>query len=118
MAYGDDSMYLIIQANDENNAKQEFLLACLAAGLSERNYQYIVGDIHVGYANNNIIRNNNIISQISDGYYLLEFDKNIVATYGQLIQDEIQDYNNMWFLERYEVKDFLPIDVKNAIRGV
>ena len=118
MAYGDDSMYLIIQATNETEAKQEFLNACLSAGLSERNYQYIVGDIHIGYSNNTIIRNNNIISKINADYYLLEFDKNIVATYGQLIQTEINNYNNMWFLEKYEVNDFLPIEVQNAIRGV
>jgi hypothetical protein len=118
MAYGDDSMYLIIEAVDENTAKQLFLSACLAAGLSERNYQYIVGDIHIGYSNGTIIRNNNVISRINDEYYLLEFDKNIVATYGVLIQAEIEDYLNMWFLEKCQVYDFLPVVVQNAMRGM
>lgn len=107
MAYGDDSMYLIITAANENAAKVLFRNACASLGLPTRNSQYVLGEIKEGSANGRVIKNNAQMISIGSELFLLEFDRHIVKDFGALIDNEKQKYSNIAFVTRENVGAYI-----------
>lgn len=76
-----DSMYIFIKALNINQAKQILhdVIVDQVDGYSENNYEYLIGERQVGFANGKVIRcNRSDIPSIVNDYYIWELDREIV----------------------------------------
>jgi len=87
-----DSKYLIIKA--ETLEAANLILLNLMKSMDEIshpeiNFEYLTGIRNLGFANGKVIRNNTQLSDWGNGFYMYEFDCNIIAEYGDVIQAKV-----------------------------
>ena len=102
-----DSKYIIIKAPSLEVANGILHDATVSLGLSEANYEYLVGKRHEGYIFGMVIRNNNQPSQ-SGEYFLYEFDMYIVAAMNPQITTKVSELTNVWWVAKEEVSNIIP----------
>ena len=102
------SMYIIIESDTLDNAKLRFKELVVNLGYNIANYNYVVGDAKIGYANGKIIRNNTVLSDWKNGNFCFEVDCNIVEQYGSEIEAEILKHTDTHWVDNIGVREFMP----------
>jgi len=106
-----ETKYLIIESNTLENAKARLSDLMIELDYSEYNYQYVIGEKNIGYANSTIIRNNTILTIRGNGNFGFEFDKHIVAQYGAEIESIVNTHNDIHWCDNVEARTYIPQEV-------
>ena len=109
MAY--DSMYLVIEANNLPEAKNVLRKAILDMALLEDNYKYLIGENKIVFANGKVIKNNTVLSDLGNGTYIFEVDREIVAQLEPLIIGEVAKNPKSHWCTKAMVQAYLPNEV-------
>jgi len=103
-----ETKYLIIQSDSLDNAKLKLKTLIEELGYSDYNYQYIIGEKNIGFANDKLIRNNTILSDWGNGNFLFKFDCNIVEQFGVDIGNLVDNYENIFWCDNVSVREYMP----------
>lgn len=102
------SMYLIIESPNLTSAKARLIALMNEKGHTQHNYDYIVGDVNIGYANNRTIRNNTELVDWGNGNFCFEFDTNIVQQYNDEIAEEAGKHSDIHWCTAEEARIYMP----------
>jgi hypothetical protein len=100
--------YLIIQSDTLDNAKTILRNLISDLGYSEYNFEYVVGQKNIGYANGTVMKNNTVLTDWGNGNFLFTFDRNIVAEFGIEIEAEVLKHTNIFWCDKVQVQEFMP----------
>jgi hypothetical protein len=102
-----DSKYLVIFAETLEVANAILRQSTLEMGLSEHNYQYLVGERDTGLIGGKTIKNHNVITWMGDRT-VYEFDREIVAVMDAMISAKVDQMENVHWCTKDEVQAYLP----------
>lgn len=103
-----DSMYLVIEAQSLVLAKKLLHDSVVAMKLPIENYQYLVGERKLGFANGKLIKCNPVLEESNTGVYVFEFDREIVAQVGSLVDAESKKNPKTHWCTSSEVQQYIP----------
>lgn len=101
-------MYLIIEASNLTAAKAILGAIMHEKGHTQHNYDYIVGNVNIGYANSTVIKNSIALDDWGNGNFCFEFDMHIVKQFNTEITEEVLKYNDIHWCTAEEARTYLP----------
>lgn len=102
------SMYLIIKSDSLESAKNRLKDLMVNNGYPLASYEYTIGERNIGYADGTIIKNNIVLSDWGNGNFCFEFDKHIVAVYGDSIVALSEQNPDTHWCTAAETRNYMP----------
>lgn len=105
------SMYIIVEAANLNAAKARVKTVMDSRGYPEHFSQFLFGDVNDGFANGRVIKNNIVLGDWGNGNFCFEVDENIVTEYGTEIEEEVNQFNDIYWCTAEQARSHMPGEI-------